>query len=40
MNILDVPFGHRKIGLWNQFPVYTTEEIIKVIERHNGFKHI
>lgn len=40
LKLLKVPFGYRKIGIWEQFPVYTIDEVIRVIERHNGFRHI
>ena len=31
-NLLHIPFGHRNLGPeWKQFPVYTIDEIIKVI---------
>lgn len=40
LNLIDVPFGYRNIGLWDQFPVYSIDEIIKVIKTHLGFKHI
>ena len=31
---------HRRVGTWNQFPVYSEEEIINVIKMHLGFRNI
>lgn len=41
MDLLTVDYGMRNVGPnWKQFPVESREEIISVINRHLGFKHI
>ena len=41
MSLLDIPEGmYRKIGIWSQYPVYTSEDIVQTINKHNGFRHI
>ena len=41
LKMLEIPEGmYRNIGTWNQFPVYSIDEIIKVVETHLGFKHL
>ena len=42
MDLLKIPENtYRNIGPdWNQFPVYTKREIIRVIETHLGFRHL
>jgi len=41
LKLLHIPKGmYRNIGIFEQFPVYNKEDIYKVIEKHNGFRHI
>lgn len=39
-DLLYIPFGKRMLGIWEQIPIESKDEAIKIIEKHLGFKHI
>ncbi|MBE3093397.1 MAG: hypothetical protein IMZ52_00060 [Actinobacteria bacterium] len=40
IDLLEIPFGSRNIGLWDQFKVDSRDEVIKVIQQHLGYRNI
>jgi len=40
IDLLKMDYGMRKVGTWNQVPVNSREEIINIINKDLGFKHI
>ena len=40
LSILEIPFGYRKVGNWNQRPVYNEKEIVDFVNDNLGENHI
>ena len=40
IDLIDVPFGTRYVGIWEQYPVQSREDVIRIIEKHLGTDNI
>jgi hypothetical protein len=40
MDLLDVPFGVRYVGCWEQQPVRSTKQVLEFIKEHNGIDNV